>query len=195
MFHSSIIILLLLSLTACGSSPKTYFYTLTAEETSKEIIEGKTNNGLSVGVWQVTLPSLLDRAEMVTRKGQYGIEIADFHRWAGGLASNLTRLISSELNHRLKTNRVVVSPWLAYTKHDYQIRVQINRLDGELGGEMVMSGVWSLFPAKEHKELLREAFLFKTTTKRKSYRDMAVAFSNLTTQLSEKMADAIIVRQ
>lgn len=151
----------------------------------------KTNNGLSIGVWQVTLPSLLDRAEMVTRKGQYGIEIADFHKWANGLADNITRVISSELNQRLKTNRAVASPWLAYIKHDYQIRVQIDRLDGELGGEMVMSGVWSLFNAKGRKELLQEAFLFKTTAKGKDYNDMAAAFSNLTTQLSTKMANTI----
>ncbi len=194
MFHISIIILLLLSLTACGSSPKTYFYTLNAKDTSKEIIQDKKNNGLSIGVWQVTLPSLLDRAEMITRNGQYGIEVADFHKWADGLADNITRLISSELNHHLKTNRVVVSPWLSYIKHDYQIRVQINRLDGELGGEMIMNGVWSLFDTNGHKELLRESFLFKTTAKGKSYNDMAAAFSNLTTQLSEKMANTIIAQ-
>ncbi len=191
MFHSSVIVLLLLSLTACGSSPKTYFYTLNAEDAAKEIIQDKKNNSISVGVWQVTIPSLLDRAEMVTRNGQYGIEIADFHKWADGLADNITRVISSELNHRLKTNRAVVSPWLAYIKHDYQIRVQIDRLDGELGGEMVMSGVWSLLGTKGHKELLRETFLFKTTAKGKNYNDMAAAFSNLTAQLSEKMANTI----
>lgn len=195
MFHFSIIIILLLSLTACGSSPKTYFYTLNAEDATKEIIQDKKNNNLSVGVWQVTLPSLLDRSEMVTRNGQYGIEVADFHKWAGGLAGNITQLIGSELNHRLRTNRVVVSPWLSYIKHDYQIRVQINRLDGELGGEMVMNGIWSLFNARGRKELLREAFLFKTTANGKKYSDMAAAFSSLTKKLSAKMANTIMAQR
>lgn len=194
MFRILLIVGLILALSACGSSPKTNFYVLNAQQSLANLSE-KNLEGVGVGLWSVNLPAVLDRPEIVTRSGQYQIELADFHQWLGGLDNNVTRLIASELGRRLKTDRVVISPWSSYRKNDYQVKLNIDHFDGELGGEMVLSGVWSLLNAEGNKELTREAFTYKTKASDKNYSDMVAALSNLIVQLSEQIANVISSRK
>lgn len=190
MFRILLIVSFILGLTACGSSPKTRFYVLNVEQSSDNLSDQKLK-GVGVGLWSVNLPAVLNRPEIVTRSGQYKIDLADFHQWVGGLGNNITRLIASELGRGLKTDRVVISPWSSYRKNDYQVKIHIDRFDGELGGEMVLSGAWSLLNAEGNKELSREAFTYKTQAAGKDYSDMVAALSQLTVQLSEQIANLI----
>lgn len=193
MFRHIFIVVLISGLTACGSSPKTHFYMLNAENAPDSISQKKAG-GVGVGVWKVQLPLLLDRYEIVTRTDLYSIELADFHQWAGSLGNNMTRLIASELGRRLQTDRVVISPWSSYRKNDYQVKIHVERFDGVLGGETVLSGAWSLLNAQGNKELARKSFSFKTPTKGKEYSDMVAALSQLTVRLSEQIAGVISVQ-
>lgn len=53
-------------LSSCGTSPKTNFYVLN----SNHIGALETIEKISVGVWQVKLPDLIDRPEIVTHTGR-----------------------------------------------------------------------------------------------------------------------------
>jgi len=181
-----LIISLMLCLSACGTSPKTNFYVLNAEYK----LPGKAD-GLGVGIWKVRLPLMLDRSEIVTRNGQYEIELADFHHWAGGLGSNINSLMAHELSQRLDTVRVSTSPWQAHKVNDYQVKVFIDRFDGVLGGKVEFNGIWILLNGKGDKELTRESFALNAQVNGKKYSDMVASLSQLTTQLSGLIADAI----
>lgn len=180
---------LVLCLSACGSSPKTNFYVLNAEYEMPE----KGLEGTGVGVWKVKLPALLDRSEIVTREGPHKIELGDFHRWAGDFGSNINALIAHELSQRLKTVRVSTSPWSAHKVNDYQVKVYFDRFDGELGGKVVCRGVWLLLNGKGDKELTRESFTLDDQVNGKKYSDMVATMSGLVVQLSDQIADAIII--
>ncbi|MCW8933471.1 MAG: PqiC family protein [Gammaproteobacteria bacterium] len=176
-----------LFLSACGTSPKTNFYILSAERS----VETYEQDSVSVGVWKVDLPDVIDRPEIVTRTGDYTIELADFHRWAGGLESNISILIANELAHNLKTAHVDVSPWSSYRKFDYQVKVHIRRFDGELGGESVLQGVYLILDGKGNNKILENSFSFTEKLKGKKYSDMAEVMSNLVIQLAEKVSTSI----
>jgi len=182
---------LLVLLAACGSSPKTEFYELNSD-VSSVMQAANASQGPAVGVWQVELPDLLDRSEIVTRDNQYKIAIADFSWWASSLSQNMSLLIVSQLSQQLQSNRVVVSPWASYRKNDYQIIIRVLRFDGTLGGEVVLSGLWSLLDGEATEELDRQVFEFKTNTADLTYQEMVTAMSRLTVQLSEQLADEII---
>jgi len=195
MRHVSIVSLLVL-LTACGSSPKTDFYLLSAEQGSK--VQGtNANSGPAIGVWRLRLPGYLERSEIVTRDGEYEIRLADFAWWAGNLDENMTQLVANQLSQSLQSNQVVVSPWPSYWKVEYQTIVRVERFDGALGGEAVLRGVWSLLDADGQKELRREAFEFKesaageSTPTASSYEALVAALSRLTVQLAEQVAKGI----
>jgi len=182
---------LLVLLAACGSSPKTEFYELNAD-VSSIVQAANLSEGPAVGVWQVELPDLLDRSEIVTRDNQFKITMGDFSWWASNLRQNMSLLIVTQLSQHLQSNRVVVSPWPSYRKNDYQVIVRVQRFDGALGGEVVLRGLWSLLDGEATKELNRQVFEFKTNTVDLTYQEMVTAMSRLTVQLSEQLADGII---
>ena len=199
MRHVSIVSLLVL-LTACGSSPKTDFYVLSADHGSM-VQAANSNTGPAVGVWSVRLPGFLERSEIVSRDGEYEIKLGDFSWWASNLDENMTQLIANELSQRLQSNRVVVSPWPSFHEIDYQTIVRVERFDGVLGGEAVLRGVWSLLDAKGQQELRRQAFEFKAMAAGSSdpvaasYQGLVAALSRLTVQLAEQMAKVILEQE
>ena len=186
MLRHLLIISLMLCLSACGTSPKTNFYVLYANYELPDKAEG-----LGIGIWKVRLPLMLDRSEIVTRKGQYKIELADFHHWAGGLGNNINSLIGHELSQRLDTVRITTSPWPAHKINDYQVKIYIDRFDGELGGKVEFNGIWTLLNGKGDKELTRESFALNTQVNGKEYSDMVASLSELVVQLSNQIATAI----
>jgi len=191
MLRRMLMVSCLVLLAACGSSPKTEFYVLNADKGSV-MQSANLSTGPAVGVWQVKLPDLLDRSEIVTRDNQFKITMADFSWWAGNLSENMTLLITAELSQHLQSNRVVTSPWPSYRKNDYQVITRVERFDGELGGEVVLRGLWSLLDGDGTKELNRQVFEFKTNTADLTYQQMAEAMSRLTVQLAKQLADGVI---
>lgn len=177
-------------LSSCGTSPKTHFYILNSNHDSNlEAIEK-----IAIGVWQVKLPAVIDRPEMVTRTGKYTIDLADFHRWAGGLGGNINLLIAKELSYNLKTVQVDVSPWSAYRKLDYQVKVHIREFDGVLGGASYLTGSYVILNGKGNKKLEEDAFEFSESLKGNKHSDMASAMSMLVIKLSAKISDSISKR-
>ena len=194
MLRHILIASLVVVLAACGSSPKTDFYVLNADRESL-VQAANAGTGPAVGVWRVSLPGLLDRSEIVTRDNLFKVKIADFSWWGGNLQVNMSRLIAAELSQLLLSNRVVVSPWPSYQKNDYQIVVRVERFDGELGGEVVLRGLWSLLDSEGLNELNREVFEFKESTADLTYQEMVAAMSRLTVQLADQLADGVIAQE
>lgn len=193
MFRHFFFASLMIVLSACGTSPKTHFYTLSTDHQTYTHSD-RSAEGIRIGVWKAKIPELLDRADIVTRSGKHNVELADFHKWADRLDSNISRLVASELGDRLKTDNVLISPWPSYTKNDYQVKININRFDGELGGEIVLSGSWNLLNSEGNEELVRETFTYKTQAAGITYNDMIAALSSLTVQLAEQIAGTIAAR-
>jgi len=186
MFRFLSIVFLVLCLTACGVSPKTHLYVLNSEQA----LTGKSD-GVSIGIWKVKLPELLDRSEIVTRNGQYEIELADFHHWAGRLGPNINALIAKELSRSLDTVNVRTSPWNSQKTNDYQVRIFIDRFDGQLDGEAVVNGSWLLLNGKGSKQLTRKTFTLKRLVPSNKYSDLVAALSMLTSELSQVIAKEV----
>ncbi len=178
-------------LSACGTSPKTSFYLLSAEHNNEVAITEK----IAIGIWKVNLPELIDRPEIVTRTGAHTIDLADFHRWAGGLSSNVSLLIANELAYNLKTGHVDVSPWSSYRNFDFQIKIHIREFDGALGGDSSLKGAFVILNGKGTEKIVENTFSFKEKVKGESYNEMAAAMSRLVISLSTQLAEVINQQQ
>jgi hypothetical protein len=190
MLRHTLMVGLLCLVAACGSSPKTEFYMLSADEGSAA--QANTSKGPAVGVWTVILPQVLDRSEIVTRENQYKIKMADFSWWAGALDQNMTLLIAVQLSQHLQSNQVVTAPWPTYVKNDYQVNILVSRFDGELGGEVVLRGLWNILDGEDDKPLGKQVFEFKINAADSTHQAMVEAMSQLTVQLAEQLTDGII---
>ena len=186
MLRILLMVTLALGLSACGVSPKTHLYVLNSGQD-----EVSQTEGLGIGVWKVKLPELLDRAEIVTRHGEYEIELADFHHWAGRLGPNIDAIMVKGLSQRLATNNVSSSPWPGQRTIDYQVWVHMDRFDGQLNGEAVVSGTWILLNGKGSEELTRGPFAVQAPVNGGEYSDIVASLSQLTTQVVDVIAEEI----
>ena len=83
---------LALLLAACGSTPKEFFYTLSAPEPAAST--GAATFSVIVG--PVTVPEAVDRTPMVIRTGPNQVDITDLHRWAEPLKASIPRVLAAQ---------------------------------------------------------------------------------------------------
>jgi len=189
MLRLMLILMAVLLLAGCaGTSPPTHFYAL---ETADAPVKVASMPELSLGLGPVILPDTLDRPQIVARTAAFRVELAEFHRWAGDLNANLSRLLVGRLMGALGTDRVFLHPWARHRKLDYQARVDLLRFDGNLGGEAELTGTWTLLDGDGRRELYLEAFSIKGRVSGAEHRDMVATLSALAVQLADRIATGV----
>jgi uncharacterized lipoprotein YmbA len=84
-------------LCACVASRPDHFYILTAQPQSA--VEARTTPATQVSL-RVTLPSLVDRSEMILNTSANGILVLEHERWAAPLADLATQTLARDLELR-----------------------------------------------------------------------------------------------
>ena len=101
-------VFILFLLTACGSSPPTRFYMISADSTSAS--PSQTSADVSVGVGPIRLPEYLDRPQIVTRGNNARIELAEFDRWAEPLDRSFTAALVDYLSAATGSGQIYEFP-------------------------------------------------------------------------------------
>ena len=136
--------LLALLLSACSSSPKTSYYTLSAAPAPSAPV---TSTGTSVIVGPVSLPESVDQALLVVQNGNNQVSMSEYHRWAGSLKGDISRVIAANLAHDLGTTRVWSYAQSTQTKADYQVLIDVLSFDARLGEVVVLDVLWTIRPS------------------------------------------------
>lgn len=186
--------LMLLAGGCAGVSPPARFYVLDAGPALDQSSPEALRTGLSIGLGPIDLPELVVRPQIVTRPDAHSVQLSEFHQWAGELRSNMARVMARELMRRLHTERVALYPWPGSKELDYQVRVEVFRFDGRLGGPAVLEGTWTLVDGSGRQELLIEAFSLSETSQGPEYGDLVEALSRLTVRLADLIAEGITRR-
>jgi uncharacterized lipoprotein YmbA len=147
MKHAAWLIPLLL-LTACGSSPKTHFYTLVpvppAQTGQAGAKSGSTAAGPPVQVGHVALPGTLDRLSVVTRGAGARIEVSDQDRWAAPLDELVRRALTADLRDRLGAGRVLAPGEPAPPGGVRTVAVTVQQFIGDASGHVVLTADWTV---------------------------------------------------
>ena len=163
-----------------GISPPAHFYTLQPDLTIAPAADART---LSIGLGPVDLPDLLNRPQIVVRTNAYSVDRAEFHLWAGDLKDSMLRMLSHQIMHDLGTEHVAIYPWPRHRVLDYQVRIDILRFDGELGGSAALQGTWTLIDGEGRNELKTRSFALSETTGSADHAALVAAMSRLLTRL------------
>jgi len=178
-----------------GTSPSSRFYTLTPQE----------NRGLSsvqgvdviIRIGPVSIPSYLDRRQIVTRNGRNGLEIAEFERWGGNLDEEIIRLLVSNLSESIAVKGIAVVPWRSTDLIDaltvYRIPLSIDRFDGVPGETVVLNANWAVIMKKDNQEkvLIAKESTISEAVGGKGYDDLVAAMGKAVDRLAGEMGDAI----
>jgi uncharacterized protein len=144
-----------------------------------------------IGVLPVRVPDYLDRLQIVTRTGENTLDMNEFHRWAEPLRMNITAILVQNLSHLLRTDGIIDTTLHLGLPVRAQVGVEVQRFDGVLGGEVVLSGRWSILSGGGREALAIQGFSLQEQTESESYADLVAAMSRAIAELSRVIAEEL----
>lgn len=182
------ITLIVITVSGCSTSPKANFFLL-EQETNLQL--SGIERGLAVGLEPIYIAPYLDRPQIVTRSSNHTLELSEFNRWAESLKTSIPRVIVVNLSNILKTNRVYLLPRRNQSiPLDYQVSIDIARLDGQLGGDAKLIARWSIYD-KQGNPLFTKVSVITETTTSKQYERLVAAENKVLQKLTHEIANAI----
>jgi uncharacterized lipoprotein YmbA len=179
-------------LAGCSSTPPTRFYKLNSlpggQQENPAALPGED---IAIGVGPVELPEFLDRPQIVTRKSQNQLEIAEFHRWAASFPRDFSRVLAKNISTLLPTDRVAVYPWEDSFSPTYQVKLDVEQFDGRLGEQVFLRLIWSLVGQEGMKELVVRKTLIEEPVLTNDYEGLVAAQSNALATLSREIVEEI----
>ncbi len=177
----------------CGTSAPTRFYVLSpmpaSEEGSQVALDERC---LAIGIGPITMPQYLERPQIVTRLSSNEMKLADFDQWAEPLKDNFTRVLAENLSALLCADAMAIFPWTGSTPVDYQVQVEVIRLDGALGGEAVMTARWAIMAEDSRKVLYTRTSSYRApVAESQDYSPFVSTQSRLLEKFSNDVAKAI----
>jgi len=175
--------------TGCGTSPPSRFYALAATSAPTS-----ATSSLVVAVGPVTVPSVVDRPEIVVQTGPNEVRIDDFNRWASPLQDNLTRALADNLSADLGTPRVIRFPQPIAIEPDYRVVVEVRTFQSEPGVAATLDAIWTVRRTKDGKTQTGRTAVREPVAE-KGYDALAAAHSRAVARASRDIADAILALQ
>ncbi len=179
-----------------GTSVQPRFYILSTLSTfstnqgSAEATQAVSRGDLVIGIGPVILPAYLKRHQIVTRIDSNRLMLNEFHRWAEPLEEGIPRLLREYMSSCEPVSQIVSYPWSKSIKLDYQVRIEILRMDGVLGGNVVLDARWTILDHTK-KVLFSQKALFSDQTEDSGFSAYVVAQSRLVAELSDKICSSL----
>jgi len=171
-----------------AQTERSSFYLLRSISDAQPALSGRE---VSVGVGPVDLPQYLDRPQIVTQTAGNELKFDEFNRWAETLTDNFSRVMANNLGLLLGTDQVFAFPWGGSVSIDYQVKVEVTRFIGQLGGESSLVARWSILGGKDNKALVTRRSQLQAASSDTSYAALVTAMNQTLTDLSREVAKTI----
>jgi uncharacterized lipoprotein YmbA len=138
----------LAALSGCAGSPKSDFYTLSAQVPQASNVPANNVQAapITVVIGVVTIPELVDRPQIVVRTGDNTVDIDEFARWADPLKSQIPRVIRADLAQLLNSPLVSTYSMGGDTASTYRVQLDVQRFDAALAHTVTVDVLWSIAP-------------------------------------------------
>jgi uncharacterized protein len=180
-------LILLIALTACSSSPKPSFYTLSPDATLDRM---SMTAPVRVMVGPVTVPDLVDKPQIVTRRAPNEVWINEFARWGEPLKENIARTLAADMSRLLGSDNVSVYPQGADVKA-YAVRVDVMRFDSMPGDSITLEALWTIRAPDGTSRFDGHTVAHEQTTG-DGFDAIAAAHSRAVSEMSKQIATAIV---
>jgi hypothetical protein len=187
----SVVFLGFLCLTGClgRTSPPVDFYTLSPLPRSEG--GAAPGAGSAVAVGAVMLPAVLDRPQILTRTSDNQVSYSEYHRWAGTLKDDVTRVLIENLSILVRgSGRTVLSADTAASPA-YRLAVTVNQFDGRLGDKVWLRAVWAIRDPKANQLIAVKTAVIDQPVAASDYAALVAAQSRALEALSREIAAEI----
>jgi uncharacterized lipoprotein YmbA len=175
-----------LLLAGCVTRQQDHFYVLDPQPAAIGTSRSQFDRQVTL---RVTIPSLVDRSEMVVATSG-GVSVMDHERWAAPLADMISGALSQDIERR--RGDVLVLP-KSVDKAGiplFRIAVEIDQVTARLADHLSIETHWRVTDARTGKETLgRDTFV--SPQQPQSYAEVAAAFSACIALLADRLAAEI----
>jgi uncharacterized lipoprotein YmbA len=174
---------LLLLLAGCVTRQQDRFYVLDPQPAA--VAESRSQFDRQVEL-RVTVPSLVDRGEMVVATPS-GVAVMDHERWAAPLADLVAASLSAGLERRRSDVVVLTRSANNAGIPTVRVTVEIDRVTARMGDHLSIETHWRVSDARTGKEKLgRDVFVSQQQPQ--SYAEVAAALSACIALLADRLA-------
>lgn len=179
--------MLSLWLSACGSSPHSNYYLLTAQQ-----LPSASGQQPALGIGPVSIPEYLNRTGLVYSKAGNQLQISRQERWAEPLEDGIARVLGLNLANLLNTENVRSFPWSAERAPDYGVKVNVLSLDAN-DSKATLVAEWLVYRPATGEPVSRKISQLQQALPPGEVQasGLAPAYSELLYQLSELIAAAV----
>ncbi|SDH00882.1 hypothetical protein SAMN05216466_106348 [Paraburkholderia phenazinium] len=185
--------MLLLSFSSgCATSPASSFYTLNAiqlPEPSPAVVRPATPIMIAIG--PVTVPELVDRAQIVTRVDANRVSIDEFARWADPLTSQIPRVLGADLQQLIPGAIVSTYPQRV-DDNAYRVSVDVQEFDASVQGSVMLAAIWTVLPPR-HGQPVSGRSVAQEAVSGPGYDPLVKAYSRALASVAGEIAAAIRV--
>jgi len=164
---------------------ETRFYSLSALPPAPDA----GNNALRIGIGPVEIPRLLNRPQIVTRKNNNEVSMSERHQWGGAYKEEIIQTLTDNLAALLKTERIERYPWRFGFKPAYQVRIDLEQLDGQPGAEVLLKARWRLI--RDNREVVVKRAIIRQKVAGKDFSAYIKTQSGALAELSRQIAITI----
>jgi len=172
----------------CAKGPPPKFYML---ETPAVTEPAGLEQGVSIGVGPVTLPGHLDRNQIVSRESGVKLQLSEGEQWAEPLKDGVTRVLAVQLALTLGSNRIFALPLRQPRPLDLRVAVDVVRLDGELGKDVILGARWTIVSGDGKTLLLSRVSRIEESTGAPDVAALVEAQSRAVAKLGAEIGHAI----
>ena len=129
-------------LSACQSSPPTHYFLLSPILGAAAPVAAAP--GVPIRLARITLPSELDRLELVRRGSGERVQIAVFERWAAPLDDMIRRVIGADLASRLPPGSMAAANEPAGGEARRELYIGIEEFLADAQGTVTLRASWFL---------------------------------------------------
>jgi len=185
-----LLVILVAVLTGCtGKSEPTSFYMLRSLEEFPGL--RPAGSDISVLVGPVSVPTYLDRSQIMARQEGVEVIVHDFDHWAEPLDKNVKRVLIDNLSAFLGTAMVYDFENSRSPDTDFQLQVEVSRFDYTKQGTAVFIAFWTLYDA-EGEITSRNKTVMTAEAAGEGMASMVAAQNTLVTNFSKNVANELI---
>jgi hypothetical protein len=180
----------LLLAAGCAAALPSRLYTLAPA--ADAVPAQEAGAGPVLGLGPVSLPDYLDRPEIVTRTGDYGVRLGELDKWAEPLEPMFLRLLAERLRRETGSREVVLLPSRRDTEPASAVEVDVDRFDAGESGEVVLDARWRVRQTESGRTLRAGRSLIRERgTAVPGYGGIVAAMSRAVDGLAREIAAAV----
>jgi uncharacterized lipoprotein YmbA len=145
---------------------------------------------LSVAVGPVSVPSAVDRPEIVVTISPNEVKPDEFNQWAAPLENSISRVVAENLSANMGTPNVTLFPQTLSSSFDFRVAIEVQSFVSTPRDSASLDAVWSVRRTQDGKTEIGRTTVREEVAKA-GYDAIAAAHSRALAHMARDIAESV----